>query len=162
MNEIFIGLGSNLGDREDNIRTALNLLEEKMNLVVVSSLYETEPMYVKDQPLFLNCVAKFETDLEPEEVLNYFHTVEKNRGRERSVRYGPRTIDLDILFYGGRIVDRNFLKIPHPLIQERLFVLVPLAEIAPEFVHPVYKLTVAELLKDLHSNENVRKVGEVD
>jgi 2-amino-4-hydroxy-6-hydroxymethyldihydropteridine diphosphokinase len=159
MNEIFIGFGSNLGDREYNIRTALNLLEEKMNLVVVSSFYETEPMYVKDQPLFLNCVAKFETDLEPEEVLDYFHTIEKKLGRDRSVRYGPRKIDLDILFYGDIKVDENFLKIPHPLIQERAFVLVPLAEIAPQLVHPVYKRTIEKLLSELPCNSSIRKIG---
>ena len=125
----FIGLGSNLGDREENLRRAIQLLKQKMKLVKISSLYESEPMYVKDQPWFVNCVAKFETNLTPKELLEYLHEIERKFGRQRSVRYGPRSIDLDILFYGNEIVDRNDLKIPHPMIQERRFVLVPLAEI---------------------------------
>jgi 2-amino-4-hydroxy-6-hydroxymethyldihydropteridine diphosphokinase len=164
MNEaIFIGLGSNLGNREENIHAALRLLKEKMRLISVSSLYETEPMYVKDQPLFLNCVAKFESNLEPEEILAYLKEIEARLGRQKGTRYGPRTIDLDLLFYGNRIVEEEFLKIPHPLIRERPFVLAPLAEIAPDCIHPIYKKTIENLLKDLlPSSQSVRKLGSVN
>jgi 2-amino-4-hydroxy-6-hydroxymethyldihydropteridine diphosphokinase len=163
MVEVYIGLGSNLGDREDNLRRALEHLRQRMKLAKVSFVYESEPLYVADQPWFLNCVAKFETNLSPGELLAYVQHIENDMGRERRVRYGPRNIDLDILFYGNRILNiDDILRIPHPLIQERRFVLLPLREIAPDFVHPVRGLTVETLLANLNSNEVVRKKGTID
>jgi 2-amino-4-hydroxy-6-hydroxymethyldihydropteridine diphosphokinase len=160
MVDVFIGLGSNLGDREDNLRRAIELLRQKMKLVKVSSFYESEPMYVKDQPGFVNCVAKFETDLTPKELLEYLHEIERKLGRQKSVRYGPRTIDLDIVFYGNEVVEEGDLKIPHPMIQERRFVLVPLVEIDPDYIHPIYRSSVSTLLASLKSNESVRKLEQ--
>jgi 2-amino-4-hydroxy-6-hydroxymethyldihydropteridine diphosphokinase len=158
MVEIFIGLGSNVGDREDNLRKALSLLNEKMKILRVSSMYETEPMYMKDQEWFLNCVAKFETDLTPRELLDYLQDIEKRLGRKRDARYGPRNIDLDILFYGSKVVEEDEFRIPHLKIHERRFVLVPLAEIDPEYIHPIYQTTISALLANLNSNESVRKI----
>jgi len=160
MVDVFIGLGSNLGDRESNLRRALELLEQRMKLLKVSSLYESEPMYKKDQPWFVNCVAKFETYLTPKELLEYLHEVEKKLGREKNVRYGPRSIDLDILFYGDEIVEKNDLKIPHPKVQERRFVLVPLEELDPDYIHPIYRSSVTTLLANLNSKEIVRKLEQ--
>ena len=160
MVDVFIGLGSNLGDREDNLRRAIELLKQKMKLVKISTLYESEPMYVKDQPWFVNCVAEFETKLTPKELLDYLREIERKLGRQESGRYGPRSIDLDILFYGNEVVEEDDLKIPHPRIQERRFVLVPLEEIDPDYIHPVYRSSIATLLANLKSNELVRKVGQ--
>ncbi len=160
MVDVFIGLGSNLDDREGNLRRAVELLKQKMKLVKVSSLYESEPMYVKDQPWFLNCVAEFETKLTPVELLDYLREIERKLRRQESVRYGPRSIDLDILFYGNEVVEKNGLKIPHPRIQERRFVLVPLEEIDPDYIHPVYRSSISTLLANLKSNELVRKVEQ--
>ena len=159
MVDVFIGLGSNVGDRESNLRKAMELLKEKMKLVKVSSMYETEPMYLKDQPWFVNCVAKLETDLTPKELLVYLKDIERRLGRQKSVGYGPRSIDLDILFYGNEIVEESDLKIPHPRLHERRFVLVPLVEIEPGRVHPIYRRSASTLLANLNSNESVRKLG---
>ena len=159
MVDVFIGLGSNVGDRESNLRKAMELLKEKMKLVKVSSMYETEPMYLKDQPWFVNCVAKLETDMTPKELLVYLGNIERRLGRQRSVRYGPRSIDLDILFYGNEIVEESDLKIPHPRLHERRFVLVPLVEIEPDRIHPVYRRSASTLLAYLNSNEFARKLG---
>ncbi len=162
MAEYFIGLGSNLGDRKRNIEGAIKILEQTMTLLKVSSFYESEPMYLKDQPWFLNCVAKFESDLDPMQVLKTLQDTEREMGRTRSIRYGPRIIDLDILFSGNTILQSDTLKIPHPKIQERRFVLEPMAEIDPEFIHPVYGTSVATLLKNLESKETVRMIGKAD
>src|SRR5579862_5270031 len=145
MVEVFIGLGSNLGNREGSLKRALELLKQEMRLEKISSFYESEPMYLKDQPWFLNCVAKFETSLSPEELLSHLKIVEKKLGREKGTRYGPRSIDLDILFYENGIVESEGLKIPHPMIQERKFVLVPMAEIEPDYIHPVFQLSISAL-----------------
>jgi 2-amino-4-hydroxy-6-hydroxymethyldihydropteridine diphosphokinase len=162
MVDVFIGLGSNLGDRKSNLMRAMEILEQRMKLLKVSSLYESEPVYKKDQPWFVNCVAKFGTILAPKELLEYLHDVEKKLGRERNVRYGPRCIDLDILFYGDEIVEDHDLKIPHPMIHERRFVLVPLAEIDPDYIHPTYRSSVAALLAKMNSNEIVRKLEQLE
>ncbi|MBI3858969.1 MAG: 2-amino-4-hydroxy-6-hydroxymethyldihydropteridine diphosphokinase [Thaumarchaeota archaeon] len=161
MVDVFIGLGSNVGDREGNLRKAIELLNEKMKLVKVSSMYETEPMYLKNQAWFVNCVAKLETDLTPKELLVYLEDIERKLGRQKSVRYGPRSIDLDILFYGNEVVEESDLKIPHPRIHERRFVLVPFVEIEPDHVHPIYGKSAATLLANLNSNEHVRKAGTI-
>jgi 2-amino-4-hydroxy-6-hydroxymethyldihydropteridine diphosphokinase len=155
MVEVFIAFGSNLGDRECNLRTALELIKKKMKVLRVSSTYETEPMYIEDQNWFLNSVAKMETDLAPRELLEYLKDVEKRMGRQKVIRYGPRIIDMDILFYGKEVVTQNDLRIPHPKIHERPFVLVPLVEIEPDFVDPLRGKTILQLLSELHSNKSV-------
>jgi len=158
MADVFIGLGSNLGNREENLKRALKPLTEQMTLIKVSSIYESEPMYVKDQPWFLNAAAKFETNLEPLAVLEFLQRIEKDQSRERVVKYGPRSIDLDILFYGDQILKiGEILQIPHPRIQERRFVLLPLAEMDPAYKHPVFETTIETLLRNLKSNEHVEK-----
>jgi len=156
MVEVFIGLGSNLGNRKENLRRALRLLSEQMTLIKTSSIYESEPMYVKDQSWFLNAVAEFETNLEPLALLEFLQMVEKDLGMEKIVKYGPRSIDLDILFYGDQILKiGDILQIPHLLIQDRRFVLLPLTEINPDYKHPVFGTTIEILLRNLKSNERV-------
>jgi 2-amino-4-hydroxy-6-hydroxymethyldihydropteridine diphosphokinase len=157
MGEVFLGLGSNVGDREGNVRKALQILKKKMRVLKVSSMYETEPMYVEDQKWFVNCVAKLETDLRPRELLDYVKDTERTLGRQRTIKYGPRVIDLDILFYGNEVVRESDLHIPHPKIRERSFVLIPLVEIEPDFIHPIQHMTVLKLLSDLNSNKSVIK-----
>lgn len=159
MVEAFVALGSNIGDRVGNIRKAIEFLKEKASVSNVSSMYETEPMYLVDQNWFVNCVAKLETNLSPRELLHYLKDVERRMGRTEGVRYGPRIIDLDILFYGDEVIRQDDLEIPHPGISERTFVLVPLAEIEPDLVHPVYGKTSSKLLAELNSNKSVTKLG---
>ena len=134
---VFIGLGTNLGERFENLARARALLAERVVVKAVSSVYETKPWGYLDQPDFLNQVIEVETDLTPTKLLNLLKRVEKKMGRERNFRNGPRLIDLDILLFGDRVLHTARLNIPHPQITERAFVLVPLAEIAPELVHPV-------------------------
>ena len=147
MVDVFIGLGSNLGDREDNLRRAIELLKQKMKLVKVSSLYESEPMYVKDQPWFCElCRGVRDQTYSEKNCWTIFMRLKESWADKESVRYGPRSIDLDILFYGNEVVEKSGLKIPHPMIQERRFVLVPLAEIYPDYIHPVYRSSISTLL----------------
>jgi 2-amino-4-hydroxy-6-hydroxymethyldihydropteridine diphosphokinase len=161
MTEALIGLGSNLGERELNLRAAVTALEALGRVVAVSSVYETEPMYHEDQGWFLNCVVSTETDLEPRPLLEAMQSVESSLGRKRAERNGPRTIDLDILFYDARIVSETGLVIPHPLIAERLFVLAPLVELRPEFVHPVLGVSVAQMLSTLKTDKGVVRRPDV-
>jgi len=149
MVEAYIALGSNLGDREANIKKAFDALKERIQIVKTSSIYETKPMYVEDQGWFLNCAAKIETNLAPEELLKFLKSIEQKLGRKTVKRNGPRTIDLDILFYGDQILKEDDLQVPHPKIGERPFVLVPLAEIAPNLIHPVNKKTIIAMLSEL-------------
>jgi dihydroneopterin aldolase/2-amino-4-hydroxy-6-hydroxymethyldihydropteridine diphosphokinase len=149
MVEAYIAFGSNIGQREANIKKALGFLKEKTKIIKTSSLYETKPMYIEDQGWFLNGAAKVETELTIREFLVFLKSIEQKLGRKAVARNGPRIIDLDILFYGNQIVSENDLRIPHPKISERPFVLVPLAEIAPNFVHPFCKKTVSKMLSEL-------------
>jgi 2-amino-4-hydroxy-6-hydroxymethyldihydropteridine diphosphokinase len=158
--ESLIALGSNVGDREANLRRAIDLLGGEMKLNKVSSVYETEPMYYEGQEWFLNCVVSVDIELGPEALLERLKAIEAEVGRRPGVRYGPRIVDLDILFYGDRIVSVPGLEIPHPKIAERAFVLVPLDEIRPALVHPLLKKTVSELARELKSDKRVvRKPG---
>ena len=154
---VYLGLGSNLGEREANIRRALNLLSQKLRLGLVSSLYDTEPVGVVNQPRFLNLVCQVFTNLPPLELLTITRGLELKMGRVTGKPGASRIIDIDILFYGNRVVDMPGLVIPHPRLAERAFVLVPLAEIAPELVYPVNGKTIKELLLGLKETQDVIK-----
>lgn len=143
---VYLGLGSNLGDREGNIKRALELLSQKVKIEKLSSLYETEPMGYLSQPLFLNAVCQALTELSPEELLEFVKEIERRIGREPSFPNAPRPIDIDILFYEGEIINLPHLIIPHPRLKERAFVLVPLAEISPHFIHPQGGERIIDLL----------------
>lgn len=147
---VYLGLGSNLGEREKNCLEAIRLLKDNGVAVVrQSSLIETEPWGMTDQPHFINMAVRAETDLSPEPLLALLMKIETDMGRIRKVKWGPRIIDLDILFYDDQVIRNSDLTIPHPLMHEREFVLRPLAEIAPDKVHPLLKKTVRKLLDDL-------------
>lgn len=148
---VYLALGSNLGDRLANLEAALAALPPTVHLVAASSVYETPPWGYLDQPAFLNQVVKVETDLPPGELLTYLKALEVQLGRVDSVRYGPRVIDLDILFYDDLVLEIPGLNIPHPRLHERAFVLVPLADLAPDLYHPVQGATVTELLQRIDS-----------
>ena len=149
---VYIGVGSNLGNRESNCRIAIERLNaEGIKVKKTSSMYETEPWGFKNQPKFINMVIEAETVLGPEEVLIVLKDIEKNMGRKDTAKWGPRIIDLDILFYNDEIIDQKELKIPHPYLHKRDFVLVPLTEIAPDKTHPILKKTIRELMEELHA-----------
>jgi 2-amino-4-hydroxy-6-hydroxymethyldihydropteridine diphosphokinase len=154
----YLSLGSNLGDRAANLREAIGQMERAGQLVAVSAMYETQPVDVPDQPWFLNCVAAFETDKTPGELLQLALQVEARMGRLRLRDKGPRKIDIDILLFGDNVVDEPGLKIPHPAMQQRRFVLEPLVEIAPEVRHPVVGKTARELLGALPEGQRVRRL----
>jgi 2-amino-4-hydroxy-6-hydroxymethyldihydropteridine diphosphokinase len=153
MSIVYIGIGSNLGNRGKNCSRAIRLLEKKGIVVRQrSSLYETVPWGVRDQPRFLNMVIEVETELSPQELLALLKNVEIEVGREKSVRWGPRTIDLDILLYDDITLNEDSLTIPHPYLHERDFVLTPLCEIAPDVKHPLLHLRMRELLQMVRNN----------
>ncbi len=156
MSIAFLGLGTNLGEREKNLDRAIEMIGRKMCLCERSSRYETAAWGYAEQPDFLNQVLKVQTDLTPLRLLNYLKKIEVELGRVESFRYGPRLIDIDILFYDDRIRNTSRLQIPHPRLTERAFVLIPLEEIAPDWVHPVSNKTVAQLLADLPDKTGVR------
>jgi 2-amino-4-hydroxy-6-hydroxymethyldihydropteridine diphosphokinase len=148
MSIAFICIGSNLGRREENCLRAIELLkEEGITLVRRSSVYETDPWGIKDQPRFLNMAVEIETDMEPVQLINTLNTIEQKVGRKKTHRWGPRVVDLDILLFDDIVMDEADLKIPHPLMHERAFVLEPLNEIAPLVKHPALKKTVSELFR---------------
>ena len=152
--DAYIGLGSNLGHREKNIAAALNALQttRDIEVVKVSRLYETEPVGgPAGQPLFINAAAHIKTALPPERLLGLCLAIENSLGRKRDARWGPRTIDLDVLCYDQEIVVSPELTLPHPMMHERRFVMEPLAEIAPDLMHPVLEQTAKEILESLMS-----------
>jgi 2-amino-4-hydroxy-6-hydroxymethyldihydropteridine diphosphokinase len=147
LKSVYLGLGSNIGDREANLREALERLEAAgIRAARRSSLYETEPLELRDQPWFLNAVVEVETDLFPLQLLGCIQNIEREMGRQRVTPKGPRNIDIDILFYGRSVIDTAELHIPHPSIAQRRFVLEPLSEIAPELRHPLNGKAAREML----------------
>ncbi len=141
----YLSLGSNLGDREQNLRSAIDSLRSLGEITAVSSFYETEPVDVAAQPWFLNCAVALATDKMPRQLLSGVLAIEQAMGRRRLQPKGARVIDIDIVLFGHAVVDTAQLTIPHPAMHQRRFVLEPLAEIAPEVRHPVFKRTMREL-----------------
>ena len=159
MNKAFLLTGTNLGDREKNLQQANELVGKFCGSIVkLSSVYETAAWGKTDQPNFLNQVLQIKTRLMPEDLMNEILKIENLMGRKRSERYGPRIIDIDILFFNEAIIDEPNVKIPHPELQNRKFALAPLAEIAPALQHPVFQLSISELLAKCPDQLNVNKI----
>lgn len=151
MAEAYIALGSNMGDKESWLRFGIDMLEGAGAVKRVSNFYVTTPVGFVEQEDFLNAAAMVETSMTPAALLQYLLEIEQMAGRERTVKNGPRTLDLDILFYDSLVVEEPGLTIPHPRLHERMFVLLPLSGIAPDLVHPVLGKTVAQMKADLVS-----------
>ena len=160
MPTIFLSLGSNIGDREKNLSAAMSALgEADVRVSRVSSFYETEPVDLREQPWFLNCVVQGETEVPALDLLLRLRGIESFMGSKKLVPKGPRLIDLDILLYGEETINTPELQVPHLRMLLRKFVLVPLAEIAPSLKHPSWKGTASQLLKDLSDSSVVRKLA---
>ena len=152
----YIALGSNIENRENYLTEAIRELKKQSKVLLSSSLYETEPVGYADQGWFLNAVVKIDTQLTPSALLEFVLGIEKKLNRVRTIQNGPRTIDLDILFYEDKIVQEDNLQIPHPRLHERAFVLVPLREIASDFMHPILKKDMSTMFQNLPKQEEVR------
>jgi 2-amino-4-hydroxy-6-hydroxymethyldihydropteridine diphosphokinase len=159
-NLVYLSLGSNLGDRESNLREAIQRLKAQGQVVLVSSFYETEPVEFTQQGWFLNCAVSLRTDESPSHLMASLLQIERGMGRQRLQKKGPRIIDIDILLFGDQVVDTPELTIPHPAMAQRRFVLQPLAQIALGVRHPVLGKTIGELLDELPTGQDVRKLGD--
>ncbi len=160
MKKAFIEIGSNLGDRMQYCKNAVDEIGSFAKIIKASSIYETEPVGKENQPEFINCVAEIETELSPQDLLKQLNLVELKLGRVRDEKWGPRTIDLDIILYDDQVINDNNLVIPHPRAHLRRFVLEPLSEIAPQFVHPQFNVSVLDLLNEIEDNKSVIKISD--
>ena len=160
---VYLCLGSNSGDRLKLIEQAVSLmnLAENMKIIRTSALYETEPWGVKNQNWFLNIAVELKTNIPPQDLLVKLQNIEKTLGRNRvkETRWGERPIDIDIIFYGEEILDTDFLTIPHKLMHQRAFVLIPLLELIPDFVHPIFKKSLSQIYDELEEVEDVFLYG---
>ncbi len=159
---VYLSLGSNLGDRETHLRDAIARMQAEGRVVSISQFYETEPVEFADQAWFLNCVVALESTRTPEHMMAAILNIEREMGRQRIQKKGPRIIDIDILLFSDRIIDTKELTVPHPAMHHRRFVLEPLAEIAPEATHPRLKKTIRELLGALPAGQTVRLFRDTD
>jgi 2-amino-4-hydroxy-6-hydroxymethyldihydropteridine diphosphokinase len=158
---VYLSLGSNLGDRTANLKTAIDRLGTLGKVLAVSSFYETEPVEFAAQPWFLNCAVELDTEKMPKQLLAAILDIEREMGRRRVQKKGPRTVDIDILLFGNSVIKMQGLTIPHPAMHERRFVLEPLAEIAPEARHPVFKRTARELRDALPPGQTVKRTSDL-
>jgi len=160
---VFVGFGSNLGDKVQNCKRAVEALRaaEGVEVLRVSSLWRTEPWGFTEQDWFLNGVLELETDLGPRDLLGILKAIEARLGRKPTFRWGPRVIDLDLLLYGEEVIEEEDLQVPHPHLHERAFVLVPLVEIAPDAYHPLRRRTARELLDALGEVEGIEYFGRL-
>ena len=161
MGTVYLGIGSNLGDREVNLKGALDALSGQVEIEKISSIYETEPVGYAEQPWFLNLVCRGETGMEPLDLLSLAKRIEAQMGRQESFRNAPRPVDIDIIFFDDRMIETEGLIVPHPRVGERGFVLIPLAQIAPELIHPGNGKSIKNLLSKLEGSEQVREWGNV-
>ena len=160
MKTAYLSLGSNLDNRDDNLRRALELLvSPELRVARTSAVYETEPQDVRSQPWFLNLIAEIETSLFPMQLLGRIQKIEKEMGRKRVVAKGPRTIDIDVVLFGSFVIDTPQLQVPHPRMQDRRFVLEPLAELVPDLRHPVTRRSIRDMLAGT-AGQIVRRAGE--
>lgn len=155
---VYLSLGSNLGDPLANLHGAIAELRALGEVATVSSFYETEPVELAAQPWFVNCAVKLDTEKMPKQLMSGILDLEQKMGRRRQQKKGPRIIDIDILLFGTSIIETKGLTVPHPAMHQRRFVLEPLAEIAPEVRHPVFKRTVRELRDALPPGQAVRRI----
>ncbi len=155
MHTVFLALGANVGNKKENIAKAIELLSQKVRIVKKAPIYETKPWGYTEQENFLNTVIMAETDVSPEELLAFVKQIEEKVGRQKRFQNGPREIDIDILFYDDLVLNTPNLTIPHALLHVRDFVLQPLADIAPDFVHPILHKTVQQLLERVPEVEKV-------
>jgi len=146
---VYLGLGSNLGDRKENLNKAIDYLSQRIRITMKSSVYDTEAMENREQPRFLNMVCQAKTILKPQDLLVLVKAIERKMGRQPNSHNAPRTIDIDILFYGDEVIDTTELTVPHSSLPNRAFALVPMAEIAPNLVHPVSKKTMETMMKEI-------------
>lgn len=160
--DVYLGLGSNLGDRQANLAQAVELLGQRLDIEKVSSIYETEPVGYKDQPLFLNAVCRVQTDIGPLQLLSLVKGIEASMGRVPNFSDGPRPIDIDIILYGDMVMLDPELSIPHPRIAQRAFVLIPLLEIAPVLVHPFSGESVEQMVANVDGIDGVKKIGKLE
>ncbi len=159
---VYISIGSNLGDRRRNLKKAVELLGAVGDVTKISALYCTEPVGFKEQAEFMNAVIEMRTRCLPFELLYSCQKIENQMGRRRDIRWGPRNIDIDLLFYGDMVINSEQLILPHPLLQDRRFVLVPLSEVAPDAFHPLLKKTAQQLLAECSDAHRVEKCGSLD
>ena len=154
---VYLSLGSNLGDRAAHLNAAIKRMDTLGKIMAVSSFYETEPVELTAQPWFLNCAVELDTEKMPKQLLTSIFDIEEEMGRRRVQKKGPRTVDIDILLFGNSIIKAKGLTIPHPAMHDRRFVLEPLAEIAPEIRHPIFKRTIRELRDALPPGQEVKR-----
>lgn len=159
---VYLSLGSNLGDRRENLRAAIRRISEHITIDAISSVYETAPVGPQGQPAFLNLCLASRTNFMPHDLLHFLQSIEWVGGRRPTYRWGPRVIDIDLLLYGDRRLAAPDLTIPHPEMTRRAFVLVPLAEIAPDLDHPLFPAGVAAAVSLLSDRDQVRCVGALD